>query len=72
MSADVLDPGPDWTWPHARDHDGYLDEARVPCTPHRQRSPDGTVVLIDPMPSVRDQLGVLRRLDEVVPRRPRP
>lgn len=68
--GDVLDPGPDWSWPFCRAADGYLDEQRVPVGTTTQRGPDGRSVLVDLEPTVRDRDGNLRRITELVPRRP--
>ena len=73
MALDALDPGLDWSFPNVpRDPDGYLDEQLMPVGPRRHEGINGTVVILDLTPTVRDQSGNLRPITDFVTRRPRP
>lgn len=68
MTVDILDPGPDHTFPHLpRTPDGYLDTARVPIGTRHQRTASGHVYLIDVTPTVRDRDGRVVPITHIVP-----
>ena len=63
MATDALDPGPNGDYPHMpRNPDGTLDTQRRPIGLTENRSPDGTVRLIDLEPTLPDG----RRVTDVV------
>lgn len=67
MTVDALAPGDDYSFPFCpRDADGWLDEQRMPVEPYIDHGK-----LIDPAPTVRGPDGLLHRITEYVPRRPR-